>query len=67
MCMTLYLLGCTGWQQLYGISLVSRNTTREEDSIFLSIIVEKSDQVLDLLYSEGMLWFSLAVAMHPSG
>ena len=65
MCMTVYLLGCTGWQELDGISFISGNTTREEDSVLLSIVVQKGDQAFDLLYSEGMLRLPLAIAMHP--
>ena len=44
MCMTVYLLGCTGWQELDSISLISGNTIREEDSVLLSIVVQKGDQ-----------------------
>ena len=61
----MYLLGCTRWQQLNGGSFVSRNTTREKDGVFLSIIVEIGDQTLDLLYFKGMLGSSPAVSMHP--
>lgn len=61
----MYLLGCTGWQELDSISLVSRNTTRQEDSVSFSIVGHEGDQALDLLYCEGMLGSPLTVSVHP--
>ena len=46
-----YLLGCTGWKELNGVTFVSGDTTREQDSILLSIIIEKSHQAFYLLNS----------------
>ena len=54
-------LRCTGWQELDGNSLISRNTTGEEDSV---VIVEKCDQAFYLLYSEGMLGFPPTVSVY---
>ena len=42
--------------------LISRDTTGEEDSVVLDIVVEKGDQVLNL---EGMLWLPLTAAVYP--
>ena len=58
-----YLLGCTGWQELDSVSLVSRDVTRQEDGVLLGIIGHEGDQALHLLYCESMFGSPLAVAM----
>ena len=61
-----YLLGCTGWQELDSVSLVSRDATRQEDGVLLGIIGHEGDQALNLVYCESMFGAPLAVAMSPS-
>ena len=61
-----YLLGCTEWQELDSISLVSQDTTRQEDGVLLGIIGHEGDQALYLLYCESVFGSPLAVAMNPS-
>ena len=61
----MYLLCCARWQELDGISLVSGDTTRQEDGVFLCVVVHEGDQALDLVYSKSMLGPSFTVAMNP--
>ena len=61
----LYLLSCARWQQLNCIYFLSRDTTWEKDGILLSILVEKCEDIFNLLYVESIIWLSLAVPMPP--
>ena len=61
----IYLLGCTGWQELDSVSLVSQDATRQEDGVLLGIIGHEGDQALNLLYCESMFGSPLAVTIEP--
>ena len=64
-CECMYLLCCTRWQELDGITLISRDATRQENGILFCIVGHEGDQTLNLIDCECMFGPSPAVAMDP--
>ena len=64
-CKCMYLLCCTRWQELDGITLISRDATRQENGILFCIVGHEGDQTLNLIDCECMFGPSPAVAMDP--
>ena len=61
----MYLLCCIRWQELDGITLISRDATRQENGILFCIVGHEGDQTLNLINCECIFGPSPAVAMDP--
>ena len=64
-CKCMYLLCCTRWQELDGITLISRDVTRQENGILFCIVGHEGNQTLNFIDCECMFGPSPAVAMYP--
>ena len=60
------LFGSAGWQELQVVTLIARNTPRQEDGVGVCVINDKLLAVLCVLVTDGIGWQSLRVPMNPA-